>query len=206
MPASGTKSGRRPARLAVMLSGSGRTLLNLLDRIERGELAAEVPLVITSRECLGAQRARDRGVAQVLVIPGEIAPEQLASVLRGDAIDWVVLAGYLKLVHIPPAYEGRVVNIHPALLPKHGGAGMHGDHVHEAVLASGDKESGCTVHLCDAAFDRGPIILQKRCPVMPGDTVRTLADRVFALECETYPEALETLLGGGRRMEKSGSR
>ncbi len=201
MPASGTNSGSRPARLAVMLSGSGRTLLNLLDRIERGELAAEIPLVIASRECLGAQRARERGVAQVLVIPGEIRAEQLASILRGDAIDWVVLAGYLKLVHIPPAYEGRVVNIHPALLPKFGGGGMHGDHVHEAVLASGDKESGCTVHLCDAVFDRGPIILQKRCPVMPGDTVRMLADRVFALECEAYPEALETLFGGKRRME-----
>lgn len=185
-----------------MLSGSGRTLLNLLDRIERGELRATVPIVIASRECPGAQRARERGVPEVRVIPGEIPAGELHTLLRGHAIDWVVLAGYLKLVHIPPAYEGKVVNIHPALLPKHGGPGMHGDRVHEAVLASGDPESGCTVHLCDAVFDRGPIVLQRRCPVRPGDTVRTLADRVFALECEAYPEALGTLFGGERRMDE----
>ncbi len=177
-----------------MLSGSGRTLLNLLDRIADGTLHAEIPLVIASRECLGAQRARDRGVPEVLVIPGEIPAERLGSLLRGNAMDWVVLAGYLKLVHIPHGFGGRIVNIHPALLPGFGGARMHGDRVHEAVLASGAKESGCTVHLCDAEFDHGPIILQKRCPVLPGDTPHSLADRVFALECEAYPEALQLLI------------
>lgn len=180
-----------------MLSGSGRTLLNLLDRIADGRLNAEIPLVIASRECLGAQRARDRGVPRVEVIPGEIPSEVLAPLLRRDAIDWVVLAGYLKLVHIPARYASRVVNIHPALLPRFGGAGMHGERVHAAVLASGEAESGCTVHLCDAEFDRGPIILQKRCPVLPGDTPASLADRVFALECEAYPEALQLLVTSG---------
>jgi phosphoribosylglycinamide formyltransferase-1 len=104
-----------------------------------------------------------------------------------------VLAGYLKLVNIPPGYERRVVNIHPALLPGFGGAGMYGHRVHEAVLASGDGESGCTVHFCDEVFDRGPIILQKRCPVLPGDTPDMLAARVFDLECRAYPEALQLL-------------
>ncbi len=193
MPGAGHVT-KPPARLAVMLSGSGRTLVNLLDRIADGTLGAEVPLVIASRECPGAQRARDRGVPEVLVMPGEIPAERLGSLLRGNAINWVVLAGYLKMVHIPAVYEGRVVNIHPALLPRFGGAGMHGDRVHEAVLAEGESESGCTVHLCDAEYDHGPIILQKRCPVLPGDTPRTLADRVFALECEAYPEALQLLI------------
>lgn len=186
-----------PARLAVMLSGSGRTLLNLLDRVEDGSLAATIPLVLASRECLGAQRARDRGVPEVLVIPGEIPPEKLGSLLRGNAIEWVALAGYLKLIHVPQGYENRIVNIHPALLPDFGGPGMYGDRVHEAVLRSGAPESGCTVHLCDAQYDRGPIILQKRCPVRPDDTPHTLADRVFALECEAYPQALQLLMTSG---------
>lgn len=186
-----------PARLCVMLSGSGRTMVNLLDRIEAGSLHATVPLVIASRECPGAQRARDLGVPEVLVIPGEIDAGTLDEALRSRAIDWVVLAGYLRLVHIPPGYEGRVVNIHPALLPDFGGAGMHGLRVHEAVLRSGARESGCTVHLCDDRFDHGPIILQRRCPVLPGDTAQTLADRVFALEREAYPEALQRLITSG---------
>jgi formyltetrahydrofolate-dependent phosphoribosylglycinamide formyltransferase len=186
-----------PPRLAVLLSGSGRTLLNLLDRIADGTLGATIPLVIASRECLGARRARERGVPAVAVIPGEIPAATLVRALHEHAIDWVVLAGYLKFVHIPSGYERRVVNIHPALLPGFGGPGMYGRHVHEAVLASGARESGCTVHFCDEQFDRGPIILQKRCPVLPGDTPDTLAARVFELECLAYPEALQLLFARG---------
>jgi folate-dependent phosphoribosylglycinamide formyltransferase PurN len=127
------------ARLAVLLSGSGRTLLNLLDRIEDGTLAATVPLVIASRECPGAQRARERGVPTVLVVRGEIPAERLGAILAEHRIDWVVLAGYLKLVHIPPDFRGRVVNIHPALLPDFGGAfrphrvGLHGPPLRRGV-------------------------------------------------------------------------
>lgn len=184
-------------RLAVLLSGGGRTLVNLLDRIADGSLAAAVPLVVASRECLGVERARERGVPDVRVIRGEVPAETLGALLREHAIDWVVLAGYLKLVRIPPGYERRVVNIHPALLPGFGGPGMYGHHVHEAVLASGARESGCTVHFCDAQFDRGPIILQKRCPIVAGDTPGSLAARVFDLECRAYPEALELLFDRG---------
>lgn len=184
-----------PARLAVMLSGSGRTLLNLLDHIRAGALPAEIPLVVASKECLGAQRARDAGL-HTLVRPGVIPAGELNGLLRDHRIDLVALAGYLKLVSVPPAYEGRIVNIHPALLPKFGGHGMFGHHVHEAVLAAHERESGCTVHLVDAHYDRGPILLQRRCPVLPTDTPDTLAARVFEQECLAYPEALRALIAG----------
>lgn len=181
-----------PPRLGVLLSGGGRTLLNLADEIDAGRLDARIGLVIASRECLGAQRARERGLA-VEVIPGVIPADSLEHLLRRERIAWVVLAGYLKLVDVPAAYQGRVVNIHPALLPRHGGLGMYGHHVHEAVLASGDSESGCTVHLVDDEYDRGETVLQLRCPVLPGDTPDTLAARVFEQECAAYPAALRRL-------------
>jgi formyltetrahydrofolate-dependent phosphoribosylglycinamide formyltransferase len=183
------------ARLAVMLSGSGRTLLNLLEQIRSGSLAAVIPLVIASRECLGAERGRQAGLS-VRVIPGVIPAERLEAVLREHAIEWVVLAGYLRLIKIPRAYQGRIVNIHPALLPSFGGPAMYGDRVHEAVLRSRATTSGCTVHMVDEQYDHGPIILQRTCPVLPGDTAHTLADRVFALEREAYPEALRRLISG----------
>lgn len=186
-----------PARLAVMLSGGGRTLANLLDHIDRGGLDASVVLVIASRETAGAQRARERGIP-TFVMPGVIPAETLAGVLEEHRVDLVVLAGYLKRVNIPRGYEGRVVNIHPALLPDFGGPGMYGMRVHEAVLASGATVSGCTVHLCDAEYDRGPILLQLSCPVQPGDTPETLAARVFELECRAYPEALQRLIASRR--------
>lgn len=178
-----------------MLSGSGRTLLNLLAAIREGRLSASVELVVASREGLGTARAREAGL-RVMVIPGIIPGARLRGLLAEHRIDWVVLAGYLKLVEIHEEYRGRVVNIHPALLPRHGGAGMYGERVHEAVLAAGDAVSGCTVHLCDEVYDRGRVLLQKSCPVLPGDTPETLARRVFALECEAYPEALQKLISG----------
>lgn len=189
----------RPAKLAVMLSGSGRTLLNLLDAMSTtgaGRLDASVPLVIASRECLGAERARQRGL-RTIVEPGEIPADRLDELLGAHGAGWVALAGYLLLVNIPPRFEGRVVNIHPGLLPGFGGAGMYGLRVHRAVIDAGDTQSGCTVHLCDNRYDAGPIILQKTCPVEPDDTPETLAARVFELECKAYPEALQLLFARG---------
>jgi len=182
-------------RLAVMISGGGRTLLNLFDRIAKGELQAQIALVIASSECAGAAKSRAAGLP-TLIIPGRIPAENLETVLLEHRIDWVVLAGYLKLVDIPPAFNGRVVNIHPALLPRHGGAGLYGHHVHEAVLRAGDKVSGCTVHLCDSRYDTGPIVLQREVPVLPNDTAESLAARVFEAEREAFPQALAKLLGG----------
>lgn len=180
----------------MLLSGSGRTLDNLLAVIRRGELAAEVVVVVASRACPGAEKARAAGI-ETIVQDGPLREEAFGRLLAERKADWVVLAGYLKLVPIPPAYEGRVVNIHPALLPAFGGPGMHGEKVHAAVLAAGASVSGCTVHLCDARYDTGPIVLQRTCPVWPGDTPATLAARVFEQECVAYPEALRRLIAGG---------
>lgn len=188
--------------IAVLISGGGRSLLNLLDRIEQGTLPARLALVIASSECPGATRARARGLT-VRVMPGIIPPDALAATLREHAIDWVVLAGYLKMLRIPPGYEHRVLNIHPALLPKFGGKGMFGHHVHEAVIRASEKESGCTVHFCDTKFDTGPIVLQRRCPVLPTDTPESLAARVFEQECLAYPEALNLVLSGNVTFESA---
>lgn len=182
-------------RLAVLISGGGRTLLNLHDHVRCGDPPAEIALVIASSECPGAARARERGLT-VEVVPGVIPAARLEALLNAHRVDWVLLAGYLKLLDIPRSYEGRVLNIHPALLPKFGGRGMYGRRVHEAVLAAGERESGCTVHFCDARFDTGPIVVQRRCPVLPQDTPETLAARVFGEECLAYPEALRMVLGG----------
>ncbi len=185
-----------PARLAVLLSGSGRTLVNLNESIKTKKLSASIELVIASKECLGAERARQAGL-KTLIMPGAIPAATLAAALDANHIDLVILAGYLKLINIPPRYAGRIVNIHPSLLPDFGGPGMYGHHVHEAVLESGAKQSGCTVHLVTPEYDRGPILLQKSCPVLPSDTPDTLAARVFALECQAYPEALERFITQG---------
>ena len=116
------------------------------------------------------------------------------SQIRSQAVDLVCLMGFLLLLPIPADFERRVLNIHPALLPDFGGEGMYGNHVHAAVLAGGRAESGCTVHYCDNLYDHGEIILQRRCPVLPNDTVETLATRVFEEEKKAYPEALRRVL------------
>lgn len=181
-------------RVAALISGGGRTLMNLADEAAHGQLPIDIALVIASSPCPGVERARERGL-RVVVEPGEIAPGRLEALLREARAEWALLCGYLKLVRIPPAFAGRVVNIHPALLPKFGGPGMYGERVHRAVLAAGEGESGCTVHLCDEEYDRGEILLQMRCRVEPGDTPESLAARVFELEKRAYPEALRRLLG-----------
>jgi folate-dependent phosphoribosylglycinamide formyltransferase PurN len=118
-----------------------------------------------------------------------------------ESADLVCLAGFLFLWRIPEPFIGRVINIHPALLPEFGGKGMYGHHVHEAVLTAGRKESGCTVHFCDNQYDHGPIILQRRVPVLPGDTPDILAARVFEQECIAYPQAVQLIAEGRVRLE-----
>lgn len=185
-----------PHRLVVALSGGGRTLLNLQDEIDAGRLDAEVVLVLASRVCAGADRARARGL-NVLVEPGEIPAERLGRILSEARADWLVLAGYLRLVHVPEPWAGRVVNIHPALLPELGGPGMYGDRVHKAALGrfrAGDRRpTGATVHLVDAEYDHGPIVEQRPVEIREDDTAETLAARVFEAECELYPSALRRL-------------
>jgi len=176
-----------PLRLGVLLSGTGRTLANLVDRIARGTLHAKIAVVISDRPgVLGLTRAREAGLPAFVTRD----PEETFAILRAHRVDLVCLAGYLRLLRIPPDFTGRVLNIHPALLPKFGGKGFYGHRVHEAVLAAGERESGCTVHVCDERYDEGEILVQKRVPVLPGDDPDTLAARVFAAECEAYPEAI----------------
>ncbi len=182
-------------RLAVFLSGGGRTLEYLLDATRGGDVPATIALVVASRECRGANIAREANL-QTLVITKPLTSDGVDEIAREHRIDLLVLAGYIRLLPIPHRLRGRVVNIHPALLPDFGGPGMHGLRVHQAVLAAGARESGCTVHLCDDRYDTGPVILQKRCPVLPDDTPQSLADRVFAIERNAYPEALVQLLAG----------
>lgn len=184
---------RQGPGLLVLISGGGGTLANIHEAIRAGRLNAGIVGVVASRPCAGVERAQALGL-DVEVIEGDLSDQRLEGLVRARGAALVVLAGYLRKVPVPGSLEGRVVNIHPALLPRHGGRGMYGMRVHEAVLASGDRESGCTVHLCDSAYDTGPIVLQKRCAVLPGDTPETLAQRVRELENAAYPEALALLL------------
>jgi phosphoribosylglycinamide formyltransferase-1 len=159
-------------------------------------VSASIELVICSRETVGAARARGPGL-KTMVVKGEIPRDALERMLDELRIDYVVCAGYRKYEHVPAKYAGRVVNIHPALLPAFGGPGMYGEKVHEAVIRAGVKESGCTVHLVDEVYDHGRVLLQRTCPVLPGDDAHTLAARVFEEECRAYPEALQRLIEGG---------
>ncbi|NDC54515.1 MAG: phosphoribosylglycinamide formyltransferase [Planctomycetia bacterium] len=184
-----------PLRLAVLLSGSGRTLENLLERIQAGTLAAEIKIVVASRgDVRGVEVARRAGVP-THVLPKGNTPlatwsHAIFNACRAVEADLVVMAGFLQLVEIPPDFAGRVINIHPALLPEFGGKGYHGMHVHRAVLARGCTVSGCTVHLVDNEYDHGRILLQQTVPVLPDDTPESLAARVFAVECDTLPAAI----------------
>jgi phosphoribosylglycinamide formyltransferase-1 len=185
-------------RLAVMLSGTGRTLEYLLEAAKlggAGALGAPIVYVIASRECRGAEIGRAAGVPTE-VIKGRIPAAVLEAKLHEHGVTHVALAGYLNLLDVPGAYRGRIVNIHPALLPKFGGKGMYGHHVHEAVIAAGERESGCTVHLVDARFDEGPVLAQARCEVRSGETAEELAKRVFELERGLYPGAIARWIRG----------
>ncbi|HNQ23783.1 MAG TPA: phosphoribosylglycinamide formyltransferase [Phycisphaerae bacterium] len=192
-------------RLAVLISGGGRTLLNLHERIRDGSLPARIDVVVCSRRGVaGIERARSAGLPLTVVERRCLSEEEFQQALTaaiGD-VDLVCLAGFLSLWRIPPQFAGRVMNIHPALLPDFGGHGMYGQRVHEAVLAAGRTESGCTVHFCDNEYDHGPIILQRRVPVLPTDTPDTLAERVFAEECIAYPEAIRLFATARLRIER----
>ena len=180
-------------RLVVLLSGSGSTLQNLIDRMADGRLHATIVGVISSKpDVLGVERAKAASLP-VEVIPASpkaTLADRLWPVVRAWNPDLVVLAGWIHLLNIPEDFRNRVMNVHPSLLPKYGGKGMYGHHVHEAVLANGEIVSGCTIHFVDDTYDTGPTILQREVPVLPGDTPASLAARVQAAEREALPEAI----------------
>lgn len=189
-------------RLGVLLSGGGRTLTNLLDHIRRGDLAAEVAVVIASRDCRGVALAQEAGL-EPHVVPHKLMKTMdaysaaIIGLLDAARVDLIVHAGFLSMWRLPQHYFDKAINIHPALLPSFGGQGMYGHHVHEAVLRRGCKVSGCTVHFVTNEYDQGPIILQRCVPVAEDDTPDTLAARVFEQECIAYPAGIK-LFGEGR--------
>jgi formyltetrahydrofolate-dependent phosphoribosylglycinamide formyltransferase len=166
--------------------------------------------VISSRgDVAGVERSRSRGFNTLIIrrkdYPNEEAMhDAISTQLRERKIELVCLCGYLRMVRIDGHIEGKVMNIHPALLPEFGGVGMHGQHVHRAVLSSGQQESGCTVHFVNDQYDRGPIILQRKVPVLAGDDEETLAARVFEQECIAYPQAIQ--LFGENRLQVENDR
>ena len=197
----GSRTDRKTLRLAVLLSGSGRTLENLLDRIAAGRLNASVERVVSSRGDVRGVRLAEQAGIPVTVLPPAGRPladwsDAIFAACREANPDLVVMAGFLHLVAIPADFAGRVINIHPALLPAFGGKGFHGMHVHRAVIARGCTVSGCTVHLVDNEYDHGRILLQKTVPVLRDDTAESLAARVFAVECETLPEVINRIASG----------
>lgn len=186
-----------PLRVAVLASGGGSNLQAILDYLARlgAASAARVTFVAANRAGAGAlEKARAAGIATAVIADPADGPA-LLHLLESHRVELIALAGYLKLVpsEVTARWRGRIVNIHPALLPKFGGAGMYGRRVHEAVLAAGEPESGATVHHVDDAFDRGAIIAQERVPVEPGDTADSLAARVLAAEHRLYPRTLDAL-------------
>ncbi len=191
----------RPARLAVLLSGGGRTLENLVDCIHAHKLDAEIATVICSRAGIGGiARCERLGLECAVIDRRDFGDDESFSVanfevIRGAGCELVCLAGYLRLLLVPSDYDGRMINIHPALLPEFGGKGMYGGRVHDAVLAAGVTESGCTVHYVDNVYDHGEIILQRRIPVEAGETAAGLAARVFTEECLAFPTAIRCLQG-----------
>lgn len=208
MNASNAKS---PLRVAVLISGTGRSLKNMLERIESGLLTAEIRLVVSSTPSARGLQFAEKASIPIAVAERGNYPSQdtyskaIFDLCRTAEAELVVLAGFIKRLTIPKDFENRVVNIHPALVPSFSGKGFYGHHVHEAVLEYGVKLSGCTVHFVDNEYDHGPVILQKAVPVLDSDTLDSLESRVFAAECEAYPESLQLIAEGrvsveGRRV------
>ncbi len=188
-----------PLPIAVLLSGTGRSLKNLIERQQAGALSTDIRLVIASKPSAGGlQYAQDAGIPTEVVIRTQLESDAafgtaIFNLLRSHQVELVVLAGFMKFVPIPPDFENRVINIHPSLIPSFCGPGLYGQHVHQAVLDYGVKVTGCTVHFVNNQYDHGPVILQRTTTVQEDDTAETLAARVFALELAALPKAIELI-------------
>ena len=197
-------------RLAVLLSGSGTTLQNFIDLIAAGKLPAEIVLAVSSRrDAFGLERARRAGIPAKVIRPRDFASEAEFTAATFGAIekvgaDLALFAGYMVKLGVPAEWAGRVMNVHPALLPAFGGRGMYGHFVHEAVLEHGCRVTGATVHFVDGEYDRGPIVLQKAIEVAADDTPDSLAERVQVAERDIYPEAVRLYAAG--RLQVAGRR
>ena len=197
---------KSPLSIAVLISGGGTTLQNFIDLRARGELDVDIKLVISSRSSAkGLQRAADAGIPTTVIErsgnPDGLFSKHITDALRQADVDLVCMGGFLSMWIIPPDFEGRVMNIHPALLPGFGGKGFYGRRVHESMLEAGCKIAGCTVHFVDNIYDNGPIILQKAVAVHENDTPETLAKRVRKQEKVIYPEAIRLFAQDRLRIE-----
>ena len=185
------------ARIAVLASGRGSNLKAILAYLDQssGRASYEVAAVISNKsDAPVLELARSRDIAAFTIDPStDRKGDELLGLLDRSRVDLVVLAGYLKKIpdSVVGAYAGRMLNVHPALLPAHGGAGMYGIRVHEAVIASGDSHTGVTVHIVDTEYDRGPVVAQWTVPVLPGDDAHRLAERVLSVEHILYPRAID---------------
>ena len=193
-----------PFRFGILLSGKGRgsNMQALIDATRDGRIPGEVGLVVsTSRGAPALERAQAAGVETRLLSVREFADQAaldaaLADAFEAAGVQLVCLAGYMRLLGpgFLDRFRGRVLNVHPALLPEFGGKGFYGHHTHEKVLAAGAKESGVTIHFVDEVYDHGPTLLQRRVPILPDDTPETLAARVLAEEHRAYPEAVRLFI------------
>ena len=183
--------------IVVLVSGGGTNLQRIIDCVENGEIPdAQISLVVADRDCFGLERAKKHQIKAEKIPRGKTFSAELKKILPENT-DLIVLAGFLSIL---PAefcfsFSGKIINIHPALLPKFGGKGMWGNHVHDAVLKAGEKESGATVHYVTAGIDEGEIILQKSFEISQGETLETLAQKIHDIEFEIYPKAINLALG-----------
>ena len=201
---------RPKTRIAVLASGNGTNFQALADACRSGEIPGEVAVLVSNQRYAGAlERARKMGI-EALVYDAKKFPTRtlfcatIARALKDRAIDLVCLAGYMMKLEpcLVRAFPNRILNIHPALLPKYGGKGMYGRHVHEAVLKAGDKESGCTVHLVNEVYDEGPVVAQAKVPVAPTDTPETLAEKIHAEEHKLYVSVVRDVCAGKLNLDK----
>ena len=182
--------------IAIFASGKGSNALAIIDYF-KGNDTIKVALIVTNKKDAGViQIAKENRIPFDIVSPKELQDEEILDMLDVYEIDLIVLAGFLLLVpaFLVKAYPNKIINIHPALLPAHGGKGMYGSRVHEAVLANKDVETGITIHYVNEHYDEGEYIAQFRCHVEPDDNIETLAAKVHQLEHEHYPKVIETLL------------
>jgi formyltetrahydrofolate-dependent phosphoribosylglycinamide formyltransferase len=193
--------------MLVMLSGGGTTLQNFIDLVEAGKLPVTIVGVISSRrDAYGLVRAQKHGISSTIVARKEFDTweefnQSLCEAVDSYRPDLIAMAGFMSLFRPRERYHGKMLNIHPALIPAFCGKGLYGHHVHEAVIQSGVKITGATVHFADEEYDHGPIILQKPVEVLDDDTVESLAERVQAVEREIYPEAIRLFVAGRLRVE-----
>jgi phosphoribosylglycinamide formyltransferase-1 len=186
-----------PIRLAILASGSGSNAENIHNYFSQRS-DTQISIIVSNREdAYVHQRAKNLGIPSITLSKAELSDaETVIKVLRGYGVDFVVLAGYLLRIPVGlvAAYPNRILNIHPALLPKFGGQGMYGNRVHQAVVEAGEKESGITIHFVNENYDEGAVVFQATCPVLEGDTPEAVAARVHALEYRYYPVVIDEVL------------